>query len=194
MKYLFFDTETTGLPRNYKAPASDTNNWPRLVQLAFMLFDEQMNLIEEKDFIIRPDGFSIPVESSLIHGISDQTAREVGLPILPVLERFKELAGNAHCLVAHNYSFDVKIMGAEFIRAGYKDFLPSKNFICTMQSSTNYCALPSPYGYKWPKLTELHYKLFKENFKEAHNAAVDIRATARCFRELLRLGVINDPF
>ena len=31
--YLFFDTETTGLPANWQAPMSDLENWPRLVQI-----------------------------------------------------------------------------------------------------------------------------------------------------------------
>jgi len=35
--YLFFDAETTGIPRNYKVPASDHRNWPRLVQIAWLL-------------------------------------------------------------------------------------------------------------------------------------------------------------
>ena len=26
--YLIFDTETTGLPKNFKAPITDTDNWP----------------------------------------------------------------------------------------------------------------------------------------------------------------------
>ena len=49
--YLFFDTETTGLPKNYKAPASDLNNWPRLVQLAYHLYDNDGNKISEGDHI-----------------------------------------------------------------------------------------------------------------------------------------------
>lgn len=32
--YLFFDTETTGLPLDHKLPSTDTANWPRLVQWA----------------------------------------------------------------------------------------------------------------------------------------------------------------
>jgi len=34
--YLFFDTETTGLPKKWKAPITDLDNWPRLVQLAYL--------------------------------------------------------------------------------------------------------------------------------------------------------------
>ncbi|HET7116363.1 MAG TPA: hypothetical protein VFI29_07720 [Hanamia sp.] len=36
--YLFFDTETTGLPKNWKAPVADLNNWPRLSELHYKLF------------------------------------------------------------------------------------------------------------------------------------------------------------
>jgi DNA polymerase III subunit epsilon len=59
-----------------------------------------------------------------------------------------------------------------------------------MLSSTEYCRIPGPYGFKWPKLTELHLKLFGEGFDEAHNAAVDINATEKCFWEMKARGVI----
>lgn len=73
--YLFFDTETTGLPKNWKAPITDLNNWPRLVQLAFLIFDKNGNKISSGDFIIRPDGFIIPSDASAIHGISTERAQ-----------------------------------------------------------------------------------------------------------------------
>ena len=59
-----------------------------------------------------------------------------------------------------------------------------------MHGTTDFCKISGPYGYKWPKLSELHYKLFKKGFDEAHNAAVDINATAKCFWELKRIGKI----
>ena len=46
MKIFFFDTETTGLPINLNAPVSYLNNWPRLVQLAWQVYDENECLIE----------------------------------------------------------------------------------------------------------------------------------------------------
>ena len=52
--YLIFDTETTGLPKNWRAPISDTENWPRCVQLAWQVHDEIGNLIESKSYIIKP--------------------------------------------------------------------------------------------------------------------------------------------
>ena len=68
--------------------------------------------------------------------------------------------------------------------------LNGKRRICTMEGSVDFCAIPGPYGYKWPKLSELHYKLFRTGFEEAHNAAADIRATGKCFWELKRRGIL----
>lgn len=188
--YLFFDTETTGLPRSWKAPITDLNNWPRLVQLAYLLYDSDENKISGGDFIIKPEGFIIPADVSRIHGITNERALIEGQPLNTVLEHFNTLIEQANFLVAHNMSFDEKIVGCEFLRNGMKNSIPSKNRICTMERATNFCRINGPYGYKWPKLSELHYKLFKTNFEEAHNAAVDISATAKCFWELRRLGKI----
>lgn len=188
--YLFFDTETTGLPRNWKAPISDLNNWPRLVQLAYLHFDQNGNRISGGDFIIKPDGFTIPEGASRVHGISTERAIKEGVLLSVVLQSFQNLIDEADVLVAHNMSFDEKIVGAEFLRAGMANSIPAKRKICTMHSTTNFCAIDGPYGYKWPKLSELHNKLFNTGFEEAHNAAADINATAKCFWELRRLGKI----
>lgn len=188
--YLFFDTETTGLPNNWKAPVSDLSNWPRLVQLAYLFYDRNGNKISGADYIVKPDGFIIPSDASRIHGITTEQAIREGHPLKDVLQKFQSIIDQAEYLVAHNMNFDEKIVGAEFLRNKMQDSTASKRKICTMQSTTNFCALIGPYGYKWPKLSELHYKLFKTGFDEAHNAAVDINATAKCFWELKRLGKI----
>lgn len=188
--YLFFDTETTGLPRNWKAPVTDLNNWPRMVQLAFLLCDPEGNEISGGDYIIRPEGYTIPADASRIHGITTERALLEGRPLPEVLEVFNSLIPQASYLVAHNISFDEKIIGAEFLRCHMPNGLNGRRKICTMESTTNFCAINGPYGYKWPKLSELHYKLFRTGFEEAHNAAADIRATVKCFWELKRRGIL----
>ncbi len=188
--YLFFDTETTGLPKNWKAPVTELNNWPRLVQLAYLLYDKEGNQILGGDHIIKPVGFIIPFESARIHGISTDKANETGENLQAVLQIFHDLINQAEYLVAHNMSFDEKIVGAEFLRNKFQNIIPVKKKICTMHSTTDFCRISGPYGYKWPKLSELHYKLFNKGFDEAHNAAVDINATAKCFWELKRIGKI----
>jgi DNA polymerase-3 subunit epsilon len=155
-----------------------------------LVFDNNGNKISGGDFIIKPEGFTIPIEVTRIHGISTEKALKDGQTINSVLQHFNALIEQANYLVAHNMSFDEKIIGAEFLRNGMINSTATKKKICTMQRTTDFCAIRGPYGYKWPKLSELHYKLFRTNFDEAHNAAVDITATAKCFWELKRLGII----
>ena len=64
-----------------------------------------------------------------------------------------------------------------------------------MKSSVEYCRISNEKnpakGYKWPKLQELHYRLFNYNYAVEHNAENDVEATAKCFFELVRLKVIS---
>ena len=192
--YLVFDTETTGLPLNYRAPLTDFNNWPRMVQIAWQIHDIKGDLIEVKNYIIKPEGFTIPYNSEKIHGISTELAHKKGLPLKEVLSFFTEALNSVEFIIGHNISFDNNIVGCEFLRSGMTNVLESKTSIDTKEESTNFCQLPGGRGgkYKWPNLSELYNKLFGESFAEAHNASADVEATTRCFLELIRLSVI--PF
>lgn len=190
--YLFFDTETTGLPRNWNAPVTDLHNWPRLVQLAWVFYKDG-DLVESKDYIIKPEGFFIPEEVSRVHGITQQIAEKQGVALQLALNDFANSMAKSDFLVAHNMSFDQMIMGAEFLRKGLSNYFDNKNLVCTKEISTNFCAIPSNNSFKefkWPKLSELHIKLFGEDFKDSHNALVDVTATAKCFFEMKHRGII----
>ena len=86
--YLIFDTETTGLPRDYSAPITQLDNWPRLVQLAWQLHDHTGALQSSGNYIIRPEGFTIPFNSEQIHGISTERALKEGVDLKEVLVDF----------------------------------------------------------------------------------------------------------
>ncbi len=189
--HLFFDTETTGIPRNYKAPVTDLRNWPRLVQLAWLLTDAEGNEVSAAEHIVKPEGFTIPADAARIHGITTEKALQSGIELRTALDEIVMGMNQASVLVAHNMAFDEKILGAELLRAGQPDVVASKDRRCTMQASTSFCRLPGPYGYKWPTLQELHRKLFNEPFTGAHQALVDVRACARCYFELRRLKVMR---
>ena len=191
--FLVFDTETTGLPLNYRAPLSDFNNWPRMVQIAWQIHDIKGDLIEVKNYIIKPDGFTIPYNSEKIHGISTELALSKGIPLEEVLSLFSDALKQAKYIVGHNISFDNNIVGCEFLRSNMSNVLENKISIDTKEESTEFCQLPGGRGgkFKWPNLSELYNKLFGESFAEAHNASADVEATTRCFLELLRLNIIS---
>ena len=203
--YLIFDTETTGLPKNWKAPITDTDNWPRCVQIAWQLHDEMGELIEDQNYLIKPENFEIPYESQKIHGISTELAFEDGKPLDEVLEKFNSSLKNSSFVIGHNINFDINVIGCEFYRTGIENILPSIKLLDTCTEDTALlCELPGGRGgkYKLPTLIELHEFLFDASFKEAHNATADVEATARCFLELIRikrfnedqLGVTNEYF
>ncbi|MGB8765657.1 MAG: 3'-5' exonuclease [Burkholderiales bacterium] len=189
--YLFFDTETTGIPKNYKAPASDSRNWPRLVQLAWLLVDKDGNEQKSVEHIIKPNGFSIPADAARIHGITNEVAAQKGVELKLALEQITADFAGAKILIAHNMSFDEKILGAELLRTGFANQVESMKRKCTMLASVDLCAIPGNYGNKWPKLQELYKKLFQQEFADAHNALADVRACAKCYFELKRLGVMK---
>ncbi|MBA4133581.1 MAG: DNA polymerase III subunit alpha [Flavobacterium sp.] len=192
--YLIFDTETTGLPRNWAAPISDTDNWPRCIQIAWQLHDAMGNLIEHQDYLVRPEGFNIPYDAERIHGISTELAQAQGIPLSEVLEKFNTALSKAKFIVGQNVGFDVNIMGCEFYRLGVNSPMATLPVLDTCTEVTaELLKLPGGRGgkFKLPTLTELHSYLFNVPFAEAHNATADVEATTRCFLELIRREVFT---
>ena len=189
--YLFFDTETAGLPKNYNAPVTRLSNWPRLVQLGWVCCDAAGQQTATGEYLIKPDGFTIPPDAVARHGITTEQALAEGVALHPVLREFADAVRSAEVVVGHNVSFDVNVAGAELLRAKMPNPLAEKTCRCTMKESTDYCKIPGPYGYKWPTLTELHQRIFGEAFEGAHGAIADCQACLRCFFRLKELGVIK---
>lgn len=192
--YLIFDTETTGLPKRWDAPITDSDNWPRAIQIAWQLHDEMGRLIEHQDFLVRPDGFDIPYDAERIHGISTELARENGVTLAEMLERFAQALSATKFVVGQNVGFDLNIMGAEFHRAGIANPLSDLPVLDTCTEVTaELLKIPGGRGgrFKLPTLTELHQYLFGTPFGEAHNATADVEATTRCFLELIRREVFT---
>jgi len=192
--FLIFDTETTGLPKSWAAPISDTDNWPRCIQIAWQLHDEMGNLVEHQDYLINPEGFNIPYDAERIHGISTELAQQNGIQLKEMLEKFNIALSKAKYIVGQNVGFDVNIMGCEFYRMGIDSQMSKMPILDTCTEVTaSLLKLPGGRGgkYKLPTLTELHQYLFNEPFAEAHNATADVEATTRCFLELIRTEVFT---
>ena len=192
--YLIFDTETTGLPRSWSAPITDTDNWPRCIQIAWQLHDDMGNLIEHQDFLVKPEGFNIPYDAERIHGISTELAIEQGMLLSEVLEKFNSILSKAKFIVGQNVGFDINIMGCEFHRMNMDSNLLKMPVLDTCTEITaSLLKLPGGRGgkFKLPTLTELHQFLFNQPFAEAHNATADVEATTRCFLELIKREVFT---
>jgi DNA polymerase-3 subunit alpha len=193
--FLIFDTETTGLPLLKNAPLTNFDNWPRMVQIAWQLHDELGNFVEAQNHIVRPEGFEIPINAQMVHGISTKYALEHGEALTDVLNLFLEAAKKAKYLVGHNINFDLSIVGCEFLRDRGENPLPNWKIVDTCTEKTaEFCQFPGGgHGrFKLPKLIDFHKLLFGEDFSSAHNACADVEATARVFLECVRRGVLDN--
>jgi DNA polymerase-3 subunit epsilon len=190
-KLVFFDCETTGLPRvRYFAPEV-AEDWPHLVQLAWARYDLRGNVEDARSHIVRPEGFRIPADATRIHGISQAHARRVGRDLGEVLDEFLEAATAPETtLIAHNLSYDTGVIGAELVRLRKPLRFLEMPGICTMKGTTDLVGIlrPGGHGCKWPTLEELHRYCFGHSYDGAHDAANDLEACARSFFRLLEAG------
>lgn len=189
---LFFDTETTGLPSKDRKIRSDPFSWPRLVELGWVLVSDTGTVIEEHSCLVKPKGFEIPVSATEIHGISTAHADDAGMLVTEVLTMFCRSALKADRLVAHNLSYDIRILLTELIREGNRGLLPPLEGTCTMKSSARFYGIPGRFGkgYKWPSLSALYIKLHGHKPDKIHRALADAHTCAACYFELTKRGVM----
>lgn len=118
--YTVFDCETTGLPKNWKAPMSDLDNWPRVIQLAWAHYGPDRKLIEKRCDLVKPDGWVMPTEQFWVeNGFSQEESLAKGIPILDSLEPFRKVLAKTEYLIAHNISCHLpttKVAGLQCLR------------------------------------------------------------------------------
>jgi DNA polymerase III epsilon subunit-like protein len=213
MRILVFDTETTGLPQSKFISPSTLHQWPHIVQFSYVIYDTSLNdIIQSKDYIIKhSESILIPEESSKIHGITNEISQKNGVLINDVLTEFFYFLRGVDILIGHNVEFDINMIKVELLRIINKNdllqeqrlsqeqikfykyelhFLTNfKNISCTLKDSIKFCNIQSidkngkPY-LKYPKLIELHEKLFNKTPINLHNSFNDILVTLRCFMKL----------
>ncbi len=178
MKYLFFDTETTGL--------SKTAN---LVSIAWVMANENGITLHSEYHIIKPEGWIIPEDSIKIHKITQAHAERYGASLLEVIDRFLWCVNESDVLVAHNIQFDQKIINntLKYIlmrSLSLEDY--GKRMFCTMLNSKEFVSKPSKTGkFKNPTLAEMYTELFgKEPTGVLHNALTDVQVMVECFYKL----------
>lgn len=174
-KILFFDTETTGIP-DWKIPSDDPTQ-PHIVQLAALLCDsESQEVLESMDVIVAPNGWVIPDETIELHGITNERAAEEGIDEKDALYMFLSLYEQCDLRVAHNTTFDNRI-----IRIALKRYLPDvisdeewkdkDRYYCTLMNARKIMG-----GNSGHKLEEVYKHFIGERLVGAHSAMNDTRA------------------
>lgn len=191
-KYLVFDCSTLGNPKKWDAPHTDTFSWPHLVHLAYRQYDKNYNLIENRSDIVYPTGYEIPSETTRLSKISQEEAVEKGIPIREVLENFSQVVDNSTYLLAFNMQYNFNAVAAAFFREKIEHRMFQTERFCIMKESTYFCKIPGRNGkFKWPKLQELHLKLYGEKYENPNRADADAEAAANCLFKLIQMDEID---
>ena len=215
MRFLVFDTETTGLPQSKFISPSTLHQWPYIVQFSYVIYDSSLNdIVESKDYVIKvPESILISEESTKIHGITNEISGKSGIPINEALNEFFYYLRGVDRIIGHNIEFDLNMVKVELLRIINKDLLTAeqlklykydlhyltnyKNISCTLKDSIQFCNIQildkngKPY-LKYPRLIELHEKLFNKSPSNLHNSFNDILVTLRCFMKLKHNIDLND--
>ena len=197
-KILFFDTETSGFIK--KALSYDDPEQAWLVQIGAILSDNEGNVIDEINCLIRANGREINYHAEKIHGFSAEKTELDGIEELSAAEQFGLLLAQVDKIVCHNFDFDWKYV-YQLMQRNIEElsddaraaFYVNRDSQCTMKDKRviKFCGLKNKNGRaKWPKLIELHEILFDCGFDGAHDAMADITATKDCYFELIERGVI----
>lgn len=187
----FFDTETTGLP-NFKMPSEDPSQ-PHIVDICALLYTPDGELVDSFEAMIKPDGWVIPDEVAAIHGITTEMALAEGIPETEALLGFLAIWRQAGLRVAHNVSFDDRILRIGLMRFFGEeianDFKAGPNY-CTCQTSKNLVKCPptekmirAGFGnqYKVPTVAEALLHFTGEELVGGHRARPDTEACARIY-------------
>jgi DNA polymerase III epsilon subunit-like protein len=184
MRIVVFDTETTGLPKNWKQPATTAkDNWPHIVSISWAVL-EDMVVVDTYSYIIRPMNWTIPDESIAIHGITNEHANTYGHPLATAIDMF--ISTRYDVLLAHNLEFDENVLMQairwDLGRSTFVGFPHPKR--CTMKASKELCKLPNN---KYPKLSELYEFVVgtSPNSKQLHSSMYDVMILV----EILKLSM-----
>jgi len=188
---LFVDTETNGLPKDYNVSAYETGNWPRMLQICWVITDSEGKTLKRRNYYIRPEGFELLPKIFNPHAIPEEILKKEGVPIKDVLEEFSRDILTADVVVGHNIRFDKSVIQAELVRALLPDAFEGKRCYCTMIGTKKLCGFVGKHGLKYPKLNELYRLIFHEDIEGAHDASNDVDATMKCFFWLSTPGAVD---
>lgn len=183
---LAYDTETSGLPL-FDQPSEDPRQ-PHIVQLAACLVDlDTRHTLASIDVIIRPEGWVIPDDVAAVHGITTERAQDLGVSESMALGMLLELWADGRPRVAHNESFDARIVRIALMRyedGPLADRWKAGRAHCTQALSTQVLKLPPTQKmlaagrrhHKSANLSEAYKHFTGRDLENAHSAMADVQA------------------
>lgn len=187
---LFLDTETSGLPKKWNKSYRDSDNWPHILQLAWIIFDEEQNEVKRANKYIYEPLIPISPASEQIHGLTPPFLMKYGEKKKDVLRKFShDLKKYKPQLIGHFLSFDLQVLAAEFYRSNLAIPFHNIAYFCTLLHSKKYVRNPNMVHLP---LSSLHETLFASQATDMHNAEKDAEITAKCYFEMMRKNELSE--
>ena len=161
MSYAVIDVEATGF-----------STIDRVIEVAVVILDDELVEVSAHESLIDPGGDG-PIGATHIHGISRAMLR--GAPSFSQLANGIAARLDGHTLVAHNWTYDRRMLTQEAQRAGRVLRLDGPS-LDTMELAKR-AGLPAALGKLAPALGV--------STAGAHRALADVRITAEVLRRLL---------
>ena len=190
--YLILDVSANGDPKNWKRPADDVFNWPRLTQLSWLVYNEERELVAQANDLIKPQGWKVPKKMETKYHLTTEKLEAEGIPVREALEKLVPQIDAAKYIIAHNVTFCEGVLTSEMTRLSMPHRLEVADKYALMQEAAWYTKLPARGGrYKWPSLQDIHVKMFQARYANAGEAYADVATTAIVFFGLLDLEAIE---
>lgn len=201
MKLLFVDTETTGLVnmRTPYTPETLANKWPNLTQIAWSVveFDDSLTdytVKEEHIYNIKPEypESKYQADAESVTGLAYKFLVENGSDLRTVMDLFIKDLNSVDAVVAHNATFDMKMIKAEFLRLGIDQHMRVVPWIDTCYYGMFLCNTRMPNGRrKYPTLEEFYVCATGKQIKDAHSANGDVATLIEAFQGLCIIPVTD---
>ncbi len=189
---LFIDTEASGLPKKWNAPINRIKNWPFSVQVSWLIYNRQGQLIKQENHFISDNDFKITPAAQQIHGFTPEYLKTYGQPRAQVMQLLADDMNTYQpLLIGHFMELDYCVISADFFRSGVENPALNLPTFCTMLATKYLIHHPQN---KYLRLGDLYQLLFNTPLQHQHNALNDVTATAESFFELLKRGEIDEEF
>lgn len=187
--FLVIDTETSGLPKNWQAPYSAENNWPYIIQIAWIVYDQHHQEVKRENHFIYDPSIAIAPSATDIHHITKEFLAANGEDKSAVLKLLlQDLKVFKPLIIGHFIEFDLQMLHVELHRTGQFNPLNSLSYFCTMKASEPFVRNPKM---EQLKLNEFYIELFNEVPKQIHNALSDAIHTAKIFFHLMKINLVE---
>lgn len=177
MSIIIFDTETSGLP--------ERNNFKnvRMLELGYLVLDDELNVIKEKNYINKLD-IEVPEIITKLTGITKETLKD-GKDMTEIFLNFLEDVNEADILVAHNNRFDLGVIRQEFKNLGIEDKFLKKIYkkinLDSLEIFKKYIKKEEIDNYKLQTIYKYYYR---DDYIQTHRALDDCIMLKNCLKQI----------